>query len=366
MPTLSARPGVEIKIDGTAVEDQKLVRMRVVQNYDGPNQCDFDFVLPDDDPAAWSPNTYALGSEIEVSMGYEPEFTPVFKGVITRSDGLYGDPNRGQTPRGKIVAHCKLHFLSRIRKTMHWEGVPYSDVIDALAGEAGISPGADATSTTFDYVSVNSQNWLQFATELARRVGFRLSYEDDALVFAAPEVVDSELTAVYGAKADGEDDKITLIKARFKADTAGLHDEVSVLAYDDKEKKQIIGKKAAGDISHGGTEEGVSLLASKFVPSSPLWIKNYAARSQAEVDELAQALIDDIAFDFCTVEGELMGNVGVEAAMTLGIEGVSPNYMGDYYITRVVHEFIADVDGPTAGGFRTRVTGVRQFWEKPA
>jgi len=73
--------------------------------------------------------------------------------------------------------------------------------------------------------------------------------------------------------------------------------------------------------------------------------------------------MDDIAFEFCSCDGEIVGDPSIKPATVMTIEGVTPNFVGDYYITKVIHDFNADAAGPTAGGYRTKFSGMRQFWE---
>jgi phage protein D len=277
----------------------------------------------------------------------------VFKGLITRVDADFVGEGGDEAPRGRVIAYCPLHKLSRVQKTMHWESSTYSDAADALAGEVGLSTGATGTKISFDYLSVNSQNWLAFLTELARRTGGRLSYEEDKLVFAEADTSNNVGTLTFGEN---------LTSAKFKADTAQLHNEVKVLAYNDKDKAQIIGMASDSDVTKfGGKEVGAAIVAEKYC-ESPLWITDYAARDQAEVDEVAKAIINDIASGFCSVEGATKGDPAIKAGAVVTIEGVTPNFAGDYYLTRVVHLWRASVEAGEAGNVKTMFLGSRNAW----
>ncbi len=75
--------------------------------------------------------------------------------------------------------------------------------------------------------------------------------------------------------------------------------------------------------------------------------------TQAEADQVAHALYNEMALDFVSGEGEAVGNVGIQAGSTLELKGLGRRFSGGYYLKKAEHRI------SPKGGYVTRFQAVR-------
>ncbi len=287
-----------------------------------------------------------LGEAVEIKMGYKNDLESVFKGEIA---AVHFALHESESPIVAVTGWDKLHRLTRGRCTKHWEQIKYSDIASEFAGDAGVGADAEATSITFDYISMNNQSKLSFLHEIARRVGYEVDLREDKLFFGKPETSGSEVaTLAYGEQVK---------RARFRTQTAGQVTKVRVLAWDDAEKKQVIGEATDSDVSAlQGGDVGPKLAKTAF-GEADYWVSVFGARKQEEVDEVAKAIINEKAYDLVEAEVLSEGEATVKAGKVVKLENCTDMFDGKYYVTRAVHLY--DVGAGPNKGYRTRITASR-------
>ena len=343
----------KIEVDGVELDVTLLKGLRIDQVADGPAY--FEFSVSDQSeeaPTNFPDDSLAIGAEIKISLGYEEADTVLFEGKVTRIDGVF---HESDAPHFVISGFDPAHELTRGRFTKQFQEQKYSDVASAIIGDAGLSASADSTDVTMPWISMTNQTRLGFLQHLARRVGFEVRYDIDSgnVLFAKPKTGEAAVaTFTYG---EG------LKRAKFRAQTAGQMTKVIVKANSDKDDKTITGESTESDVTDklGGSTTGPA-VASGIWGDAEYWITGYAATTQAEVDEVAKAVMNEIAYEFITGEAELEGDVTVFAGKVVTMDGCSDPFSGDYYIIRAVHAY--DVGGGPNKGYRTLLTLRRPAW----
>jgi phage protein D len=346
-------PDFDVKVGGESLEEEafgRISEIRVSQLADGPHMFHVKVFNQDEGDVSEFPNasSYKIGEEIEIQMGYGDKMETVFKGLITRLDAQFHEQD---APVFTLAGYDKLHKLTRQRITQHWEEVKFSDVASDLAGLADLDPDCKPTSVTFPYVSLNNQTPLSFLMDMARRVGYVVVCVDgEKMKFGPPEFTNC------GELAYGE----SLVRGRFSAQTAGQFSKVRVFGYDDQAKEQVIGEATPGDIESLGNGTLGGDLASEKFKLGDYWITNFGANTQAEVDEVAKAVMGEHCYKFLSVEAHCEGEATLKAGGTVTISGVTPHFDGEYYITEAIHRMKVGT-GP-GSGYKTDLKCVSDSW----
>ena len=175
----------------------------------------------------------------------------------------FGERSRFKLLSGKIaglepeleVAHPTLvvrgydlsHTLYRGRHRRSFSQVTDSDLAKKLASEAGLKPGTiDDTPEVHEYVFQNNQTNAEFLLERARRLGYELWVEDDALHFRKPSPNGQAISLAWGE---------TLHNFRPRLSTAEQINEVEVRGWDVKQKRAVVGRATRGQ---GAPQIGIS------------------------------------------------------------------------------------------------------------
>lgn len=201
---------------------------------------------------------------------------------------------------------------------------------------------------------MTNQTPLSFLQHLARRVGFEVRYDIDSgnVLFVKPKTTEAAVaTLKYG---EG------LKRAKFRAQTAGQATKVIVKANSDKDDKTITGESTESDVDKLGGSTSGPAVASDIWGDAEYWITGYAASSQAEVDEVAKAVMNEIAYEFIQAEAEVEGDVTIFAGKVVEVEECSDHFSGKYYVVRAIHVY--DVGGGPNKGYRTLLTLKRSAW----
>ncbi|MBN1946175.1 MAG: phage late control D family protein [Bradymonadales bacterium] len=346
-------------MSGSALDEtlSNLVRgIRVDMVNDGPDY--FELALFNDEESGEGTiafpgaDKFKIGNPVEIKLGYDETMVSLFKGEICSAEAVFHESD----PIKYIVGGFdKLHRLTRGRKTEHWLDMKYSDVASDIASKGGLSGDAQGTSVTHKYISMNNQTYLSFLIDMARRVNYEVNVDDAKLLFKKERTSEASVaTYTFGGEPP------VLKRARFNVQTAGQVTKVRVFSYDQQQKKQIIGESAALTRNAlGGSSEGPALVMEKF-GDAEYWISAYPAYTQAEVDEVAKAIFDEMAYKFVQVEGEIEGDPNIVPGTVITLEGVTDQFSGDYYVIRAIHSY---VNKPGAGGgYNTKIFCSRPSW----
>ena len=294
----------------------------------------------DDDIELIDQDKFPLGAtlEIELTAPYETEgsfsFTKVFKGEIT---GVSPEFQGGTSNHVilTVLAYDKSHRLHRETKTKVWLNKKDSDIAQAIAGEAGLSPQVEATSEVFKHVYQDALTDMEFLKRRAARIGYEVFVDDEKLYFRKPDPTGSATDLTWGE---------TLHMFRPSVTIAHQVNEVTVQGWDPKKKEKIVGKattsKTAPSIGLGkwGGQAAQSAIASakKLEVRQPV-------QSQADADAVAKAILNSINSDFITAEGScLEGMPSLKAGQLINVKGVGTRFSGKYKLTSVEHSYSLD------------------------
>jgi len=87
----------------------------------------------------------------------------------------------------------------------------------------------------------------------------------------------------------------------------------------------------------------VSLMSPPTMTSSEAVVEIPIA-SQAEADQMAKAMFNDMALGLICGEGEAVGNTSLKAGITISLLGLGDRFNGVYYVRQAEHRI-----GPKVG-----------------
>lgn len=328
-------PAFEIVVNGRplpreAVDD--LVDVTVHQDVTAPDMFALRLVNWDDRAldVTWSDkNTFALGAEIEVRLGYVGALEQVMVGEVT---GIEPEFDASRVPMVTVRGHDRGHRLLRGRNTRTFVQMKDSDIVKKVVSDANLSATAVDTERKLDYVLQHDQSDMDFLRERARRIGYEIVVDGKQLHFRPPK-----LTASPVATLRRERD---LIRFHPRLTTMTQVAGTSVRGWDPKKRKEIVGTASASDVTATmqGRHAGPSASEQAF-GGDRSDITDRPVTSVGEAGDLAKALIRRTALAYVSGDGTTNGAPAIRAGSVIRIEGVGRNFSGDYYVSAATHSY---------------------------
>ncbi len=327
-----------VKIGGSPVSDEFMDDLaEIVVNTDLHLPSMFTLRLQDHKYKWVDDSLLDLGKEVEISidpsdLGNTTGTTGVLiKGEITALEPEYG-PQEGVL-RLTVRGYDKGHRLHRGKKSRTFLNMKDSDVVAKIAGEAGLTADADATSVTFPYILQNNQTNMEFLQERARRIGYWV-YVDGV----GGKLCFKKATADRGSGPEltwGE----TLYS--FSPRLSGVHqaDKVKVFGWDSKAKKAILSEVAPVAPSNQGgiTKGGGAAAKTAFGGSAEAVVVSEPVITVDDAKAMAEGLGEQISRNYLWAEGRCFGDTKVQAGMVVTIKNVGTRFNGKYLVTAATH-----------------------------
>lgn len=333
-------PEVRIRVDGQDLPleaEADLIEVSVLQDVSAPGMFAIRLLNWDLDKLqfTWSDDPlFSEGAEVEILMGYAGDLQPVFAGEVT---GLEPEFCADETPAVTVRGYDRAHRLLRGRKTRSFTQVKDSDIAAQVAQEAGLTPEAEDTGVTLEYVLQHNQNDLEFLQARARRIGYEVWVEDKTLKLRPRPSDESEVLTL-----DLEEDLLEFFP---RLSAVGLAAEVEVRGWSPKDKDAVLGKAGAADAGStmGGKTGGLDVAAKAFnaadAADAAVAVSVDRPVSQGEADQIARGRLREMALSYVTGEGVAAGRSDLKAGTVVKIEGCGQRFSGLYYLASVRHSY---------------------------
>jgi phage protein D/phage baseplate assembly protein gpV len=318
-----------IKLSGSALEPSVMNEVQEVivdQHTHLPGM--FTIRLHDPDLKLLDEGPFDLTKEVEVeSANEEGDKVSLIKGEITALEPEFGD---GMVAELVVRGYDKSHRLYRETKSKAYLNRKDSDLAQAIAGDAGLSPEVQTTTTVYDHIYQHNQSDLAFLMQRAWRIGYECFVEDGKLYFRKPPSGSSSITLKWG-------DDLHVFRPRMTL--AEQVDEVLVKGWDPEAKREIVGRASAGNLYPGvGESKNGASWASTF-GSGKVVIVDQPVVSQSEADALAAARLDEISGAFIEAEGEAFRRPDLRAGRIIKLEALGERFSGSYLVTNARHTY---------------------------
>lgn len=280
------------------------------------------------------------GAPIKIAMGWTESGMPVFAGEVL---GVELELTSESPSRVTLRGADRLHRLARARKSRAFVKKRDSEIAEDLAREHGMRLVGPRTAVVHPYVMQADQSDLAFLRARARALGFVVRADDKILLFGPRGLVDGPAaTATFGDN---------LLEFFARTNLLGLTGAVEARGWDPTAQKALVARATKVVAKMGGTGVGVTEADASFtsqvtsVPGVPIVVADDATAAAA-------AALEDLAAEYLSCEGKLLGDPGLRPGDVLAVEGVGRRFSGNYWLTRVVHSF-------GRGGFTTSFEGRR-------
>jgi phage protein D/phage baseplate assembly protein gpV len=284
-----------------------------------------------------------IGKEVEIAVKVPAQYYDqekqgtLIKGEIT---ALEPDFSADAMPTMTIRGYDKSHRLHRGKKTRTFLSKTDSDLVRSIAGEAGLSAEADATTVTYDWVLQYNQTNMELLQARAERLGYQVYAAEGKLYFKK-----GDATLGQGPELDYGG---TLRSFQPCWTASGQADKMIVKGWDPKGKAAVSSQKTPNaGLNQGGMTQTGGAKASSAFSSAEAIITDRPVFTADEAAEIATGLSNDISREFVQAEGVCDGHPDVKAGRKVTIKGVGTRFSGSYLVTSATHIYNAD-------GYETR------------
>lgn len=278
----------------------------------------------------------AEGVSCNISLGfYEDGVVEVLQGIVT---SVKTESKKGSYLKLIVCGSDYLHYLTRGRKRNSWETIKDADLAKEIAGKNGLEADCDDCGLIHPYVVQNNITNLAFLLERGNRIGYHVRAEQKCLIFKKP---DREASPSFRITADAYNANGRLVIENYdiNPNTANCVQRVTVRSYDPGAADKIFAS-ADQTVSMGGkTDAGTA--AAKNNPDTTMQISYENVYSEEEAQILADAKLAFLADEFITGKVRIEGNGNVKVGMIVSLEDIGEEFSGNYYVQKVIHEFIA-------------------------
>lgn len=347
MPNERLVPDYTVTIDGSELSSTLLSRLNWIEIEQSIGLIDM-AVLSFENPAGAIADAaeFGKGKEIEIEIGYVGEKSWAFKGDIVSLEPCFPV---GGTPAVLVRCYDRLHRYRRGRKQRTFLNQKVSDVIQALAGEDGLSADVEATQDTHDFLLQNNQTNIDMIHELARRNGFEVDVVDGSTLRIKKPRYDSGKAHTLQWNKD-------LKSFYVRSSVANVPTEVVVRHWDMKKKESVSEKQKE---LHGRLEavDEAPKVAKKAFGDAVLQVSLRPNTAPNEAKALAWGLFNEQALDAVKGRGTCMGEPAIKPGIVLELVGLGKTWSGLYYVTKATHLLHRSSGFSTAFEVRRNGTG---------
>jgi hypothetical protein len=281
-----------------------------------------------------------LGSAMEILMAAGDTSQTLFKGEVTGLEERYGDG----APALVVLLQDKLHRLARSRHSRSFEEQSPDDIVQTIAGDAGLQADANVSIVTGSWHQINESD-LAFLLRLLGRFDIALRLDGDALR-ARPEEPDAE-----PVELSAQDSALSV---RLFADLnhQPLHTRVmgyNAAAGEETDHETGALSPAPFDTTAADTLNQLGWPGDEIVPQP-------FARTNAEAQAYAEAHFRRQGKRFVYGDVTCQGEPGLRSGREIALDGVSPRMRGTYQVVHCVHRF------DNVSGFETHLKVNRPDW----
>lgn len=313
---------------------------------------------------AGATNPFQAGNQIAIEMGYGDKRTTVFAGAIT---GVSPTFPSGSMPTVQVEGSTQMYELQGSSQTRTFLNMSDLQIAQQIANGLNLTfnagqDGLDATTATiYPYIIQYNQTDMAFLLERARRGGFELQVDGKNLLFRKPNEQQASLyTLVWGHPAQSIDSGSNAMPLQHFSPTLNTLRQVStvVVRGQDEQGQTIEGRGGAGDTQAAPADPPPGPQAAAQAlgrGGEELIVVDLPVASQAEAEQLAQSIYDDLAREFITGSGATIGLPNLRPGRLIALEGLGRRFSGQYYVTQTTHTI-------SSAGYQTSFVVNRMGW----
>jgi Rhs element Vgr protein len=302
---------VVIKRSANTIPSARLVLL----DGDMPNQS---FPVSD---AAW----FKPGAAISIKAGYGDGEDTLFEGIVIKhAVRISGDND------ARLVIECrdKAMVMAIGRKNANYVDQKDSDIISALAGNAGLGADVEATSIQHkELAQFYCSDW-DFMLSRADVNGLLVIATDGKLAVKSPDVAGAAVLKVgYGTD---------LIEFQAEIDARTQFSQVQGVAWDPKTQAALLGSPAAPEALNAQGDLDSSALA-KVIGLSSLRLQSGATQTRETLDAWAKAQQRKAGLARVRGHMKFQGSAKTAVGSLIELVGVGKHFSGTVFVGALEH-----------------------------
>ncbi|MCR5032414.1 MAG: hypothetical protein K6A92_06095 [Lachnospiraceae bacterium] len=312
-----------------------------------------------------------LGSPVEISMGYEDEVTPVFRGFISQVVYVF---RRGEVPGVEVHAMDIKGIMMANDYAKQIKASSYSEAVNSifkqsfyqkLKGSSSVfqklsitdtpdkkpSPGGDKKEVTDRSIEMVNESDYEFVVRAAKRYNYEFFQVIDTIFFRKAKSDTKELMTI------GPEQGMMAFEIGY--DVTGLAGKIEVRNVDPSKGKMVNYKtKMDSTISHTGK-------AKQLVAKQTKVFIDPTAATQQEAQYRAGFLQEEMSYRFGTMEADMLGIPELIPGKFVLVNGLGKNVSNKFYVTSVRHSMSGDsfyqthITGKASGLYSPVSTGIK-------
>lgn len=275
---------------------------------------------------------FAIGAEVEVSLGYVDRLDAVISGEIT---SLELSVDAEEQPRLLVRGYDRRHRLLRGEHTRTFVQMSDSDIAAQIARDNSLTPEVVDSRVIHEHVWQHAQSDLGFLCARAAAIGYEVMVQDTTLYFR-PHQTDTEPVLELAANRDIESFELRMTGQ-------GQVGTQQVSGWDVGAKQAILGKAGTTQVAAMGGTLGAEITDRAFGASSATHT-DQAIDAQDQADSASLGQFETRALAFILGEGVCFGRTDLQAGSVVSLSGLGDRFSGPYYITQARHR-CSSVDG---------------------
>jgi Rhs element Vgr protein len=320
---------VSVKIGGSAI-DASIVVAGVTIEYEVNRIPSAKLRLLDGDIASkkftvTEQSNIAPGTDIEILAGYGTSSTSIFKGIIT---GFQLSIEKGGRTILELDCRDKAIKMTGTRKSAYYLEKKDSDVLQQLAGDAGLSASVDSTSVSHkQLLQYYCSDW-DFLLLRAEINGFIVLANGGEITVGKPKV---SASAVLNISLDDSVEEMNL-----QVDAINQFSSVKVVYWDPSQQKIQTTDSTSPSVNEQG-DLSSSTLASA-VNSGSFLLQTGGLINTDDSDTWATAQLQKSWLSRIRGEIKFAGNASVKTGDIISLDGLSTRFNGNGFVSSVIHE----------------------------
>lgn len=343
LPACSQIADYQIKVDRVPLDSEvtlDLLGVTVLDDIAGPSM--FTLRL-----ATWRQATqaytwadsdlFAIGAEVEVSLGYVDRLDSIISGEITSLELSVGNE---ESPQLLVRGYDRRHRLLRGDHTRTFVQMSDSDIAARIARDNELTPEVVDSRVVHEHVWQHAQTDLGFLSVRAAAIGYEVVVEDKTLYFR-PHGTDAEPILELATDRDIESFDLRMTGQ-------GQVGTQEVSGWDVGTKRAIFGRASGTQVTAMGGTLGAEIVDRAFGASSTLRA-DQAIDAQDQADSASLGQLGTRALAFILGEGVCFGDTRLRAGNIVSVSGLGDRFSGPYYVTQARHSC------SSGNGYRTAI-----------
>jgi len=302
--------------------------VRITDPLSSIGSCSIDFIC--DDLNDMDTETFCLGSNISVNLGYKDDMHEAFNGQIT---GFPFSVSDSGCSRFTVKATSYLHQLNHGNRYRVFQDLSPSEIIEKIFLEYGFQVDIESFGPVKERFGEEGITDWNIVLLLANQYG-RNIYCSGKRVYIKQQMTMHKRENIY------EWGK-SLIAFDIKMSAEHQAVGVKVVGWDQLKGKSFIGERALSDVKVkiGGTNDWRALSSRGGNPANIHTFVSHDVYDIAEAEDIAEARMRAESFSFLRGTGKAEGDAKLAAGSLVTIKGTGYSYDGEYIASEVEHDF---------------------------